>query len=86
MLLADQGLASLDETDGEDLRDLARQRGVPEAGDVRSALRRWAAAQLASQPLFPEGCLVEKEARTATPIPIPSPQPTLALTSSRRRT
>lgn len=61
VLLADQGLASLDETDGEDLRDLARQRGVPEAGDVRSALRRWAAAQLASQPLFPEGCLVEKE-------------------------
>ena len=53
---------------------------------VRSALRRWAAAQLASQPLFPEGCLVEKEARTATPIPNPSPKPTLALTSSRRRT
>ena len=37
VLLADQGLASLDETDGEDLRDLARQRGVPEAGDVRGS-------------------------------------------------
>ena len=35
MLLADQGLASLDETEGDELRDLARQRGVPEAGDVR---------------------------------------------------
>jgi hypothetical protein len=29
---------------------------------VRGALRGWAAAQLASQPLFPEGCLIEKEA------------------------
>jgi len=61
VLLADQGLASLDETEGDELRDLARQRGVPEAGDVRGALRAWAAAKLASQPLFPEGFLVEKQ-------------------------
>jgi len=61
VLLADQGLADLDETEGEELRDLARQRGVAEGGDVRRALRAWAAAQLAARPLFPEGCLLEKE-------------------------
>ena len=34
----------------------------PPVPQVRGALRGWAAAQLASQPLFPEGCLIEKEA------------------------
>ena len=44
VLLADPQLAQLEQSEGEQLRALAQERGVAVAGDVRSALRQWCAA------------------------------------------
>lgn len=66
VLLADPELAEqVDSAGADELRQLAADRGVglgKAPGDVRGALRAWAAARLPQRQLFPEGYLEERTA------------------------
>jgi len=65
LVLADPALASLGAKSSSELAQLAAERGiqnVPDADELRRALRAWAAAQLVEQreELFPDGTLDER--------------------------
>ena len=65
VLLADPELAEqVDSAGADELRQLAADRGVGVSGpgDVKGALRQWAAARLPQKQLFPEGYLEERTA------------------------